>query len=567
MLRHAAILALGLGAAAENFTASCNDDATLTIDIPFDREAEVLELNYGSCDKSSDGVTIDAQNTDFSFHITLDLASCEMDSTLRAIELAQQADVRIGRSSVEIGTDVVHELTFATFDINSFCSVTDTYEVVFDYGNLTVHSETFTESAGEVNLTFAIQAYDDSFTNPDNSHSTTAGELIYLGITIVSAFNYAEREFAPETCTIHDTLNNFQYTMFHNSVTGGCSNPDIELVIGYDDQTNMWQMTHVLFLLGDFDESTFLLKCTMKVCTIADDSECDEIRRECALPVIQPIFEASFDVGFDGPKTRALFGDALGAVTAGVNAAVASALTSAVGASGVTASIASSDVSQVDADTYSGSYQVELQDVATRKRRDAEAVAKQFIEETFLETLLPWIIFALNDDVLLSADLFVAGDVFINGYIGLVSSDSSGSASGDSASGDSDDGASDDSDDGPTCVPVCGACVPNVDCLGAEDENGSNYSGEHNVVLFSGATCIPWNDEDLLYDDYDYLADLDFHPSEAKCANPDDDPRGPWCFVHGSGRWEHCDIPRCDGCASDRSNRAQVNKGPKYGKN
>jgi hypothetical protein len=279
---------------AADFNATCNDDNTLTLSVPFDREAEILEINYGSCTKDSFRADDLAQDpSDFSFTIVMDLAVCEMDSTVRTIELVQRADLRIGRSSVEIGTGDTHELSFATFDLDSYCSLTDTYEVVFDYGNLTVYQDKFEDEAGNVTLVFDIKAYNQDYSQPDFAHSTIAGNHIYLGITISSVFNYDEREFAPERCTFHDLTNGFQYTMFLTTVSGGCENEDVELDLSYNADDHMWRMRHVLFLLGDFDESTFQLKCTMKVCTISEDSICDDIRVECGEALLGDSEESS----------------------------------------------------------------------------------------------------------------------------------------------------------------------------------------------------------------------------------------------------------------------------------
>jgi len=50
------ILTLANTVVASEFQATCNDDSTIEIFIPFDREAEILDLKYGSCDKDSGGL-------------------------------------------------------------------------------------------------------------------------------------------------------------------------------------------------------------------------------------------------------------------------------------------------------------------------------------------------------------------------------------------------------------------------------------------------------------------------------------------------------------------------------
>jgi len=266
------------------FSAICHDDNTLSIYFPFSKTAEILELNYGTCSLSSAGVSNTAQAGDFSFNVTLDMALCGMDDSTAALEYLQVADLRVGRSSVDITTGVTTELSFATFDLDSKCSVTEEYEIEFSYGNLTVVEDTLTEIDGNATVSFTIEAYDFTFTTSGFSHSTVAGDTIYLGLTVTSSgFNYAQREFAPAHCTIQDSVNGYSYTLFNAEIAGGCSNTDVDLTVAYDSSDNMWQFSHILFLLGDTDESTFVLKCKVLVCDIDAVSACDDIKTECGI--------------------------------------------------------------------------------------------------------------------------------------------------------------------------------------------------------------------------------------------------------------------------------------------
>ena len=160
------------------FTATCHDDNTLSIYFPFDKTAQVLEVNYGTCNLASSGVSNTAQAGDFSFNVTLDMALCGMDDSTTALEYLQVADLRIGRSSVDITTGTTTELSFATFDLDSKCSVTEEYEIVFNYGNLTVVEDTLNEIQGNATVSFIIQAYDSGFESAGFSHPTVAGETM-----------------------------------------------------------------------------------------------------------------------------------------------------------------------------------------------------------------------------------------------------------------------------------------------------------------------------------------------------------------------------------------------------
>lgn len=266
------------------FSAICHDDNTLSIYFPFTKTAEILEINYGTCNVSSAGVSNTAQAMNLSFNVTLDMTLCGMDESTAALEYLQVANMRVGRSSVDITTGITTELSFATFHLDSKCSVTEEYEIVFNYGNLTVVEDNLTEIDGNATVSFIIQAYDSGYSSPGFSHSTVAGETIYLGLTVTSnGFNYNQREFVPAQCTVEDSLYGFSYTLFSAETAGGCANSDVDLTVGYDETTYMWQFSHTLFLLGDTDESTFVLTCKVLVCDIDAASRCDAIRTECGL--------------------------------------------------------------------------------------------------------------------------------------------------------------------------------------------------------------------------------------------------------------------------------------------
>jgi hypothetical protein len=278
MVKHLALAAcLAIQAAATDvFTMYCNDDNTLSLHVPYDKRAQILTLNYGDCDINSDGVRIMDQNmTDYSLEAVLDVTDCNMDSKLRSITYNQTGDLTIGRDSN--GT----HLTFSEYTLDAFCTYTDEYTITFDYGSLAASTADFTASGGNIGVEFDVKSYNDDFSNQTTS-STKGGEMIHLGLFVISeGFNHDAKLFAPKNCTVTDTDNDMSYTLF-DTTTGSCDNSDIELSVSYNDSTDMWEIEHILFLLGSYTSSTFQLSCTVKVCDAKAPEDCQSIIDMCA---------------------------------------------------------------------------------------------------------------------------------------------------------------------------------------------------------------------------------------------------------------------------------------------
>merc|ERR1712178_7130 len=108
------------------------------------------------------------------------------------------------------------ELTLATFDIDSYCSYTESYKVKFDYGTLDAEAHQF-DSAG--------------------------GQMIYLGLTVTSdGFDFADnmtdkassgKAFAPQSCEVSDE-HNTTYTLFAWD-DDSCNNDAVDFSIEYDN--------------------------------------------------------------------------------------------------------------------------------------------------------------------------------------------------------------------------------------------------------------------------------------------------------------------------------------------
>lgn len=266
-------------AVCSDCNATCNDDQTLTIVIPYTRTAQILDLEYGNCNASSAGVTNTAQAGDNSFTVNFDMARCDMDSRLRAIEYDQTvANIKIGMSSNGM------QLEFARYQFNTWCSYDDTYEVIFDYGTLTTDKQTFNETGGEIGYVFLIQAYDSAYNAVVSSPTNKGGEMIYLSMTTNSShFDTATKKFAPVDCAVQDMDNvGLNYTLFTTDSNAGCTNSDISFSISYNESDNSWRFEHVLFLLGNHEQSTFRLVCNVVVCDYDNvSSSCNDIAGFC----------------------------------------------------------------------------------------------------------------------------------------------------------------------------------------------------------------------------------------------------------------------------------------------
>jgi len=265
---------------------TCNEDNTIDVTIDYDKRAEVLEFSYGSCNATNGRHNL-TQNVNYGWDFQLDVDACGMDGRLRTLDYNQTAFMRVGRK------DGNFELTMATFDIDGYCSFTESYKVKFDYGTLDAEAHQFESAGGLVNISFALQAYNENYTNAVN-HSNVAGQKIYLGLTIISdGFDFANmtdkstftttgKAFAPQSCVVSDE-NNTNYTLFAND-EDRCDNDAVDFSIGYDDAQNMWQFEHILFLLGNYRKSNLALECDVVVCDMQEIfNDCTKVFRNCAM--------------------------------------------------------------------------------------------------------------------------------------------------------------------------------------------------------------------------------------------------------------------------------------------
>jgi hypothetical protein len=271
-----------LAATAQAFDVTCNDDNTLTVYFPFHKEAVLLTATYGTCiTPDADGIAWRQDSDDLSFTVELDVTRCGMDSNLRTLEYSQSARFTVGR------THNGQALQFADFVVDSYCSYDDVYEITFDYGTLSTASQTFNDTGGTIILQFSIDAYDENYEGKLSieDQPSTGGEMIYLGLTIVEGqgFNYDAKTFVMSACSVEDVENTeLSYTIYDTD-DFGCENDAVDLSVGYDSTSNIWQMSHVLFLLDDVSQSQFSLSCTVIVCDAARSDTCDTVKQMCGI--------------------------------------------------------------------------------------------------------------------------------------------------------------------------------------------------------------------------------------------------------------------------------------------
>jgi len=256
------------------FNMKCNKDNTVTVTIPYTRKADVTYVEYGTCNKSSDGVTIEAQTNDFTYVIQLDVAKCNSAGAVSGLNYDQDAVIRLGRGN----------LMFSEFIVDSTCEYNGEYTIKFDYGTLETVDTSYNAAAGLVNLTFEMSVYDFNWTKVISSGPNQAGEKIYLGLKVKDMHKLSSsKQFAPTTCgVVEDGQTAVSYTLFDTSTS--CKNDDIDLLVKYDGAAKEWKITHTLFLLGNKSNSKYSMQCEVLVCDQNqknEDNKCKPILDRC----------------------------------------------------------------------------------------------------------------------------------------------------------------------------------------------------------------------------------------------------------------------------------------------
>ena len=138
------------------------------------------------------------------------------------------------------------------------CSYTSEYTVTYGY-NVAGDSYTFSESGGLLGIAFVMDSFKSDFSGKQAA-SQQAGDMIYLGLyinaTATEDFDHAAsfsassgKIFVPTKCWLNDGT--YSYTLFDTEGSAKCTNDVVDLGVVYDGGSNMWKISHLLFLLTD----------------------------------------------------------------------------------------------------------------------------------------------------------------------------------------------------------------------------------------------------------------------------------------------------------------------------
>lgn len=265
---------------------TCNVNNTLIVKFEYYKAAEIISVQYGNCDMDSVGdVVITKDHPNHS--ILVDINNCGMNPNLGTVNHEHLVKVVLGRE-----TSSGARLTFARLDVEAECAYVNDYSVAYMYGTLFAHQEVFDNNVGKVLFDFSIDAYEQAdFLQVSAVAPTQAGSMIHLGITVTTAgFNHERMKFIPKSCLvtevksdteIQDTGAEKTYTLFDDTMA--CTNTDINLVMDYNHTSHVWEVSHILFLLGHYTSSSYELVCDLVVCDYEQtDSDCNTIARQCA---------------------------------------------------------------------------------------------------------------------------------------------------------------------------------------------------------------------------------------------------------------------------------------------
>ena len=149
----------------------------LCVDIPYDQEADILEASYGTCNLTDSGISLGAKSGN-NFTVTLHSKECNMHNRHHAdLVYNHTATFIVGREDDGV------RLVLATFTVDGTCSYKQSYDVSYNYGALGANKYNFTGESlgGAIELDFAIQAFDSSYSAPLDDLPNRGGEQIYLG--------------------------------------------------------------------------------------------------------------------------------------------------------------------------------------------------------------------------------------------------------------------------------------------------------------------------------------------------------------------------------------------------
>jgi hypothetical protein len=267
------LAATALFATTSAFNMTCNNDNTITINIPYEKKASILKFTYGTCNEGNQDFSTAQDPNTFDFRITLDVERCGMDGVLRTLDYNQTAFIVVGRKQGDF------DLIFSDYTIEAYCSYADRYVVRFSYGELEMEHAVWNETAGTVNLTFAIDSYNANFSKKAVA-SKIGGDMIHLGLSVTSAgFSHDRIKYAPTKCTVYEVGHRETFfTLFDTAST--CKNDVIDLSVAFVN--DIWQISHILFLLDSKRSSTYELECQVIACDAGRADACNAVVNACA---------------------------------------------------------------------------------------------------------------------------------------------------------------------------------------------------------------------------------------------------------------------------------------------
>lgn len=270
------------GGTDDGITATCNHDNTITVGLNYyvSSGRQILSATYGTCVLGDSGISGTSGTSSTGWSITLEPSRCSMESILRTLDYNHTAKFVVGKKDGDT------ELVTAKFEIDTYCSYTSEYTVTYGY-NVVGDSFEFTDSGGLLGIAFVIESFKSDFSGTQTP-SQQAGNMIYLGLyinaTATPDFDHADsfsassgKMFVPTQCTLNDGT--YTYTLFDTANDAKCTNDVVELDVSYDSAKNMWEISHLLFLLNPSQgipsgQITYSLSCKITVCDAADASSC-----------------------------------------------------------------------------------------------------------------------------------------------------------------------------------------------------------------------------------------------------------------------------------------------------
>jgi len=281
------LLASGTNAISNGVNATCKIDGSIEVRLDYNRTAtHILGITYGNCSLGASQITgADSENTAGGWDLTFtNPQSCGMSSLAAAGVLRQKQEAYIYAGMKDGSIDLI----MVNYTVDTDCGLTSEFTVNFNYDTNIVDSS-FVGSAGNLNFTFSLDSYNQTYSAPA-PHSTSAGDMVYLGLTVTSAdFNHAAsiqgastgRVFVPKKCTFSGE--GYDYTLYDASGSNGsCSNSIVDLRVVYKASENMWMIEHRLFLLGEQLTGTYQISCNVLVCDASRPAACDEVSTRCS---------------------------------------------------------------------------------------------------------------------------------------------------------------------------------------------------------------------------------------------------------------------------------------------